>query len=129
MLKGFRQFIMRGNVIDLAVAVVIGAAFGTVVSSFVGNIITPLLAAILAKPDFSGFKLTIHGSVVAYGVFLNALISFLNPGRAQRHARRSHYQEMSRMPERNTDCRPPLRLLHFRSSHAYGGRKSLVSIP
>src|SRR5258707_7083216 len=77
MLKGFRQFIMRGNVIDLAVAVVIGAAFGTVVSSFVGNIITPLLAAILAKPDFSGFKLTIHGSVVAYGVFLNALIRFL----------------------------------------------------
>ncbi len=77
MLKGFRQFIMRGNVIDLAVAVVIGAAFGTVVSSFVGNILTPMLGAILAKPDFSGFKLTINGGVIAYGVFLNALISFL----------------------------------------------------
>ena len=53
MLKGFRQFIMRGNVLDLAVAVVIGAAFGAVVTSFVTNILTPLIAAIVGKPDFS----------------------------------------------------------------------------
>ena len=58
MLKGFRQFIMRGNVLDLAVAVVIGAAFGAVVTSFVTNILTPLIAAIVGKPDFSAIKLT-----------------------------------------------------------------------
>jgi large conductance mechanosensitive channel len=77
MLKGFRQFIMRGNVMDLAVAVVIGAAFGAVVTSFVTNILTPLIAAIVGKPDFSAFNLTINGGVIAYGLFLNALISFL----------------------------------------------------
>src|ERR1700759_3205272 len=61
MLKGFRQFIMRGNVLDLAVAVVIGAAFGAVVTSFVSNILTPLIAAIVGKPDFAAFNLTIKG--------------------------------------------------------------------
>ena len=77
MFKGFRQFIMRGNVIDLAVAVVIGAAFGAVVSSFVTNILTPLIAAIVGKPDFSAFNLTVNGAVISYGIFLNALISFV----------------------------------------------------
>lgn len=77
MLKGFRQFIMRGNVIDLAVAVVIGAAFGAVVTAFVTNILTPLIAAIVGKPDFSAFSFTVNGAVISYGVFLNALISFL----------------------------------------------------
>ena len=68
---------MRGNVIDLAVAVVIGAAFGAVVTSFVTNILTPLIAAIVGKPDFSAFTFTINGAVMSYGLFLNALISFL----------------------------------------------------
>ena len=77
MLKGFRQFIMRGNVIDLAVAVVIGAAFGAVVTSFVTNVLTPLIAAVAGKPDFSAFTATVNGAVISYGVFLNALISFL----------------------------------------------------
>jgi large conductance mechanosensitive channel len=77
MLKGFRQFIMRGNVMDLAVAVVIGAAFGAVVSSFVVNILTPLIAAIVGKPDFSALNFFINGAVISYGIFLNALISFL----------------------------------------------------
>lgn len=77
MFKGFRQFIMRGNVIDLAVAVVIGAAFGAVVTSFVTNILTPLIAAIAGKPDFSAFSVTMNGAVIGYGLFLNALISFL----------------------------------------------------
>jgi large conductance mechanosensitive channel len=77
MFKGFRQFIMRGNVIDLAVAVVIGAAFSGVVNSLVTNIITPLIAAIGGKPDFSAFSLTINGGVISYGLFLNAVISFL----------------------------------------------------
>jgi large conductance mechanosensitive channel len=77
MLKGFRQFMMRGNVIDLAVAVVIGAAFGAVITSFVTNIITPLIAAIVGKPDFSALNLNVNGAVISYGIFLNALISFL----------------------------------------------------
>jgi large conductance mechanosensitive channel len=77
MFKGFRQFILRGNVVDLAVAVVIGAAFGAVVTSFVTNILTPFIAAIVGKPDFSAFTLTVNGAVIAYGTFLNALISFL----------------------------------------------------
>ena len=77
MFKGFRQFMLRGNVIDLAVAVVIGAAFGAVVTSFVTNVLTPLIAAIAGKPDFSAFTVTVNGAVISYGLFLNALISFL----------------------------------------------------
>jgi large conductance mechanosensitive channel len=77
MLKGFKEFIMRGNVIDLAVAVVIGAAFGAVITAFVTNILTPLIAAIVGKPDFSAFVATLNGSEIKYGLFLNALISFL----------------------------------------------------
>jgi large conductance mechanosensitive channel len=77
MFKGFKTFMMRGNVIDLAVAVVIGAAFGAVVTSFVTNILTPLIAAIVGKPDFSAFNVTVNGAVISYGVFLNALIAFL----------------------------------------------------
>ena len=77
MFKGFKQFIMRGNVIDLAVAVVIGGAFGLVVSSFVTKIITPLISALVAKPNFGAFKITVNGAVVPYGEFLDALVSFL----------------------------------------------------
>lgn len=77
MLKGFREFIMRGNVIDLAVAVVIGAAFGAVITAFVTDILTPLIAAIVGKPDFSAFVATLNGSEIKYGLFLNALIAFL----------------------------------------------------
>ena len=77
MLKGFKQFVFRGNVVDLAVAVVIGAAFGAVITSFVTNVLTPLIAAIVGKPDFSSFAFTLNGSVINYGLFLNALIAFL----------------------------------------------------
>lgn len=77
MFKGFREFIMRGNVVDLAVAVVIGAAFGAVVKAFVDNVITPIIAAIFGQPDFSGLAFTINGSIFRYGLFINALISFL----------------------------------------------------
>ncbi|HTD24556.1 MAG TPA: large conductance mechanosensitive channel protein MscL [Terriglobales bacterium] len=77
MLAGFKKFLVRGNVVDLAVAVVIGAAFGAVVTSFVGNILTPMIAAIAGKPDFSAFSFTINGSKILYGTFLNALISFV----------------------------------------------------
>jgi large conductance mechanosensitive channel len=77
MLKGFREFILRGNVIDLAVAVVIGAAFGAVITAFVANILTPLVAAIAGKPDFSALVANVNGSEIKYGLFVNALISFL----------------------------------------------------
>ena len=78
MIKGFRDFILRGNVVELAVAVVIGAAFGALVTSFVTNIITPLIAAIIGEPDFGDLAFTINGSRFGYGNFLNALISFLS---------------------------------------------------
>jgi len=77
MLKGFRDFIMRGNVVDLAVAVVIGAAFGAMITAFVADIITPLIAAIAGKPDFSGLTFTINSSKFLYGAFINAIIAFL----------------------------------------------------
>src|SRR5215210_2752894 len=77
MLKEFRDFVLRGNVVELAVAVVIGAAFGALVAAFVSSVITPLIAAIGGKPDFSALAFTINGSRFTYGVFLNALISFL----------------------------------------------------
>ena len=77
MLKGFKTFMLRGNVVDLAVAVVMGAAFGAVVSSLVENILTPLIAAIFGKPDFSALVATLNGAQIKYGSFLNSLISFL----------------------------------------------------
>jgi large conductance mechanosensitive channel len=77
MLKGFRDFILRGNVVDLAVAVVIGAAFGAIVNSLVTDLINPSIAAIVHKPDFSYLILDIHGGKIKYGNFLNALIQFL----------------------------------------------------
>jgi len=77
MLSGFKKFILRGNVVDLAVAVVIGAAFGAVVTSFVGNVLTPLIAAIGGKPDFGALAADVYGSHITYGLFLNSFISFL----------------------------------------------------
>ncbi len=77
MLKGFKDFILRGNVVDLAVAVVIGAAFGAVVTAFVGDIITPLIAALAGKSDFSSLTFTINHSTFKYGSFINAVVSFV----------------------------------------------------
>jgi large conductance mechanosensitive channel len=74
---GFKQFILRGNVVDLAVGVVMGAAFGTVVSGFVKDLLTPLIAAVVGKQDFSAMKFTINGSQFLYGDLMNALVSFL----------------------------------------------------
>jgi large conductance mechanosensitive channel len=76
-LKGFRQFILRGNVVDLAIAVVIGAAFGAVVTALVEDFITPLIAAIGGKPDFSALSFTVNKSTFRYGHFINAIIAFL----------------------------------------------------
>lgn len=77
MLKEFRQFILRGNVVDLAVAVVVGVAFGAVVTALVADLITPLVAAIFGKPNFAGLSFTINHSTFLYGAFINAVVSFL----------------------------------------------------
>ncbi|MBV8773936.1 MAG: large conductance mechanosensitive channel protein MscL [Deltaproteobacteria bacterium] len=74
---GFKQFLLRGNVVDMAVGIVIGAAFGTVVSSFVKDLLTPLIAAIIRAPDFSRVAFVFNGSKFLIGDFVNALISFL----------------------------------------------------
>ena len=76
MFKGFANFIMRGNVIDLAVAVVIGAAFGAVVTAFVKDLLTPLIAAIVGKPNFATMGFTLHHARFPVGDFINALVSF-----------------------------------------------------
>jgi large conductance mechanosensitive channel len=77
MFKGFREFILRGNVVDMAVGIVIGAAFGGIVTAFVKDLLTPLIAALVGKPDFSAYVFEINGSKFPIGDFLNALISFL----------------------------------------------------
>jgi large conductance mechanosensitive channel len=77
MLKDFRQFILRGSLVDLAVAVVIGTAFAAVIAALVADIITPLIAAIGGQPDFGALTFTINNSHFLYGAFLNALIAFV----------------------------------------------------
>ena len=77
MISGFRDFILRGNVVDLAVAVVIGAAFTRVVTAFVESLLTPLIAAIVGEPDFSALTFEVNKSQFRYGDFINAVISFL----------------------------------------------------
>jgi large conductance mechanosensitive channel len=79
---GLKQFLLRGNVVDLAVGVVIGAAFGAVVTEFTKDLLTPLIAAVVGKPDFSGIYFEIHGSKFLIGNFVNAAIAFLLIGTA-----------------------------------------------
>ncbi len=81
-MKGFKQFMLRGNVLDLAVAVVMGAAFGAVVTALVKDLITPLIAAIVGKPDFSAIVFTVNKSKFSIGEFINAVVSFLLVGAA-----------------------------------------------
>jgi len=77
-LAEFKEFILRGNVVDLAVAVVVGAAFGAMVSALVKDVMTPLIAAIFGKPDFSNLTFTIHDSKFLYGDFINSVITFVS---------------------------------------------------
>ena len=77
MIKGFRDFILRGNVMDLAVAVIIGAAFSAIVTALTTNIISPLIGAIVGKPSFDNLTATVNGGVIKYGTFLTAVINFL----------------------------------------------------
>ena len=76
-MKGFKQFLLRGNVVDLAVGVVIGAAFGSVVTAMVKDLLTPLIDAVVKAPDFSGLYFTLNGSKFLYGEFVNAAIAFV----------------------------------------------------
>ncbi|MGE5061498.1 MAG: large conductance mechanosensitive channel protein MscL [Betaproteobacteria bacterium] len=82
MLRGFKQFILRGNVVDLAIAVVMGVAFGAVITALVKDLLTPLIAAIMGKPDFSALIFEVNGSKFLYGEFINALVSFVMIGAA-----------------------------------------------
>src|ERR1700691_3305002 len=75
--SGFKQFLLRGNVVDLAVGVVVGAAFGSVVTAFTKDLLTPLIAALVGKPDFSAIQFEVNGSKFPIGDFINAIISFL----------------------------------------------------
>jgi large conductance mechanosensitive channel len=77
MLKGFKQFLLRGNVVDMAVGIVVGASFGTVVTGLVKDLLTPFIAALAKQPDFSTLTFTINSSKFLYGEFVNALLSFL----------------------------------------------------
>ena len=78
LLKDFRTFVLRGNLVDMAVGIVIGIAFAALVSAFVADLITPIIAAIFGKPDFSSLSFTIHKSRFLYGDFINAIITFLS---------------------------------------------------
>jgi large conductance mechanosensitive channel len=77
MLRGFKTFLLRGNVVELAIAVVIGVAFGAVITAFVKDLVTPLIAAVGGKPDFAGLYFTVNKSRFLYGEFFNALIAFV----------------------------------------------------
>jgi large conductance mechanosensitive channel len=77
MAGGFKQFLLRGNVVDLAVGVVVGAAFGGVVTAFTKDLLTPLIAAIAGKPDFSAIQFSVNGSKFLLGDFVNAVVSFV----------------------------------------------------
>jgi large conductance mechanosensitive channel len=122
-LAEFKKFLLRGNVVDLAVAVVIGAAFGAVVTAMVEDLITPLIAAIGGKPDFSGLTFTINDSRFRYGEFINAVISFViiaaavfflvvkpvNALQARRHPGEAEPEELSDEATLLTEIRDELR--------------------
>ena len=76
-MKGFREFVLRGNLVELAVAVVMGVALGALVSALIADLVTPLIAALGGEPDFGGLSFTINGSQFRYGHFINALLTFL----------------------------------------------------
>lgn len=77
MIKGFKEFILRGNVVDMAVGIIIGASFGTVITGLVKDLLTPFIAAIVKAPDFSNLSFTLNGSRFLYGDFINDLVAFI----------------------------------------------------
>ena len=126
--KEFKEFLLRGNVVELAVAVVIATAFGVLVKAAVDYLLTPLIAAIFGKPDFSQLSFTINGSTFQYGAFINALIAFVLDRRrrllrgrqalqrvagASPEGRGGHDEGLPRVRERDPVRRAPLRVLHL----------------
>ncbi len=126
MLKGFRDFILRGNVMDLAVAVIIGAAFTAIVTALTEKIINPLLGAVIGKPNFGYLVGHINGGEIRYGDFLTAIVNFLliaavvyfflvlpSQYLLKKYASRSRrYQALPPMPQRHPRSRHPLQVLH-----------------
>lgn len=144
MFKGFRQFVLRGNVLDLAVGVVIGGAFGVVVTALVKDLIAPLVAAAVGEPDFSAITFTVNGSRVLIGDSVNATMSFVLvaaavyifvvvPMNATSNdsvvaaPARSDDQEMQRVPERGAYCGPALCVLHIGALVSTTGSFRIVS--
>ena len=144
MIKGFREFIMRGNVVDLAVAVVIGAAFGAVIKAFVANIITPIIAAIFGQPDFSAPDVHDQRQQVPLRAFINAVISFvliaaaiyfvvvvpmnkLAERRARGRRRGPDDQAVPGVPQRDPAQGAQVRLLRLRAARRGGGRAGGLS--
>ena len=145
MLSDFKKFVLRGNVVDLAVAVVVGVAFTAMITAFVADLITPLIAAIFGKPDFSDLSFTVNHSTFKYGSFLNALLSFLIVATVvffavvvpltalmrrlnllPKRGARARDARVPGVPERHPGRGAPLRLLHLRGGAA-GVVRSAVS--
>jgi large conductance mechanosensitive channel len=128
-MKDFKEFLLRGNLVDTAVGIVIGLAFAAVVTAFVADLITPLLAAIGGKPNFASLSFTVNKSHFLYGAFINAVVTFLiiaavvfffvvKPVNAMVRRRRAETRgrresaAVPGMPERDSDRRPSVRVLH-----------------
>ena len=142
---GFKAFLLRGNVVDLAVGVVIGAAFGTVVAAFTKDLLTPLIAAVVGKPDFSAIRFTVNGSQFAIGDFINAIVSFVLVAAAVYYfvvlpinaivarVRRapappgSNHKKMPGVPERNSHRCAAVRVLRLTARRT--ARRSLTFNP
>ena len=145
MLKGFKAFLLRGNVVDLAVAVVIGGAFGTVVAALVKDLLTPLIAAIVGQPDFSAIVFTVNGSKFLIGDFINAVLGvcvsrggdLLLCRHADEHDRGeaptgrgaggSHHEEMHGVSERGACCGTAVRILYTAAAQHRPARRLHVS--
>jgi large conductance mechanosensitive channel protein len=144
-MKGFKAFLLRGNVVELAVAVVVAVAFGLVIAAFVKDLVTPLIAALFGKPDFGALTFTINNSKFLYGDFINSVVSFVivvrdcrrghlflrrravyrgARARSQGTAGRPHDEEVPRVRERDPDRRQALRLLHLAAAGRLAGAPS-----
>ena len=111
MLREFKDFISRGNVLGLAVAVVLGAAFGVVVSSFVNDILMQVVAAVGGKPNFSALTFTLNGAVIRYGAFLNAIVMFLMVSLAMFLVVKAYNRAVPPPPEKKPDTETEVELL------------------
>jgi len=110
--SGFKTFLLRGNLVDMAVGIVIGIAFGAVVTGFVKDLITPIIAALFGKPDFSGLYFTINHSKFLYGDFFNVLVAFVIIAAVLGASTRARDDAVPAMPQQHPGARHPLCFLH-----------------